>query len=161
FCLAAASGLVYNLPTPSAMPWPVSLPAPVRFSLAGRASVPRWDGARCRRHSLTTSARDVATALSQAIARRIGEPRYHLWFHQKTKFNWADDLLTVGVPNHFYQEWLENTFADVVRSAAGDVLGAPMRVRFTIDAELFQAARRQQQAVSVETEDPAEPSPRP
>ena len=93
---------------------------------------------------MTTSDRDVATALGQAIARRIGEPRYLLWFHRNTKFTWTDDLLVVGVPNHFYQEWLENTFADAVRSAAGDVLGTPMRVRFTIDAELFQTARREQ-----------------
>src|SRR5205807_287789 len=107
---------------------------------------------RCRRHSLTTSDREVATALGQAIARLIGEPRYRLWFHRNTKFTWADDLLVVGVPNHFYQEWLENTFADAVRNAAREVLGAPMRVRFTIDPELFQAARREQQALSAKSE---------
>jgi chromosomal replication initiator protein len=91
---------------------------------------------------LTT--REAVAALGQAITQRIGEPRYNLWFEQKTKFTWENDLLVVGVPNHFYQEWLQRTFADVVRTATSEVFGRPMQVRFAIDPELFQAARRAQ-----------------
>jgi chromosomal replication initiator protein len=93
---------------------------------------------------LTASEREVVASLGQAIAQRIGEPRYNLWFSRSTKFTWADDQLVVGVPNHFYQEWLQNTFADAVRAAAHAVLGRPMQVRFAIDPELFQAARQAQ-----------------
>jgi chromosomal replication initiator protein len=93
---------------------------------------------------VTTSVRDVGAALGEAIAQRIGEPRYNLWFGRNTKFTWDDHLLVVGVPNHFFQEWLDHTFADAVRTAACDVLERPMQVRFAIDAELFQAARRAQ-----------------
>ena len=53
-------------------------------------------------------------ALGRAIARRIGEPRYQLWFARNTKFSWDDDRLVVGVPNRFFQEWLQTTFADAV-----------------------------------------------
>jgi chromosomal replication initiator protein len=91
---------------------------------------------------LTT--REAVAALGQAITQRIGEPRYNLWFDRNTKFSWEDDLLVVGVPNHFFQEWLQRTFADAVRAAASEVLGRPMQVRFAIDPELFQAARRSQ-----------------
>jgi chromosomal replication initiator protein len=94
---------------------------------------------------LTTSDREVVAALGQALALRIGEPRYNLWFRQKTKFTWEDGVLTVGVPNHFYQDWVQKTFADAVRAAAGDVFGHVMQVRFVIDPELFQAARRAQE----------------
>src|SRR5947207_7358879 len=82
---------------------------------------------------LTTSEREVVAALGEAIARRIGEPRYNLWFAGKTKFTWDDQCLAVGVPNHFYQEWLHKTFADAVRAAAADVLGRPLQVRFALD----------------------------
>ncbi len=85
-------------------------------------------------------------ALEEAISQRIGEPRYHLWFERNTRFTWHDDVLVVGVPNHLYLEWLQKTFADAVREAASAVLGQPMQVRFAIDAELFQAARREQAA---------------
>jgi chromosomal replication initiator protein len=93
---------------------------------------------------LTTSDREVVAALRQAIAERIGEPRYQFWFAANTKFTWHDEVLVVGVPNHFYQEWLARTFGEAVRVAAGDVIGRPMQVEFTIDPELFQAARRAQ-----------------
>jgi chromosomal replication initiator protein len=93
---------------------------------------------------VTAIDRDVVATLGRAIAQRIGEPRYNLWFDQNTKFTWEDGQLLVGVPNHFFQEWLQNTFADAVRAAAADVLGRPMQVRFAIDPELFRAARRSQ-----------------
>jgi chromosomal replication initiator protein len=102
---------------------------------------------------LTTSEREVVAALGEAITQRIGEPRYNLWFANKTKFTWEDERLVVGVSNHFYQEWLQKTFADEVRAAAADVIGRPMQVRFAIDPELFQAARREEAAP------PATPAP--
>ncbi len=86
----------------------------------------------------------VVAALGQEIAQRIGEPRYKLWFEGHTKFSWQDDQLVVGVPNRHFQEWLEKTFAASVSAAAAEVFGQPMRVCFTIDAELFQAARAAQ-----------------
>jgi chromosomal replication initiator protein len=94
---------------------------------------------------LTTSQREVVAALSADIAQRIGEPRYRLWFapHQ-TKFTWEEDALVVGVPNHFFQEWLENKFAQDVSAAAELVFDRPMQVRFVIDPELFQSVRQAQ-----------------
>jgi chromosomal replication initiator protein len=96
---------------------------------------------------LTASEREVVASLSQAIAQRIGEPRYNLWFARNTKFTWDEQRLVVGVPNHFYQDWLQNTFAEAVRSAAQEVLGRPVQVCFTIDPELFRAARQAQAEV--------------
>ena len=90
---------------------------------------------------MTTSERAVVAALEQAICQRIGEPRYQLWFPDKTKFTWLDSELLVGVPNHFYQEWLRKQFADVVRAAAAEVAGTAVAVNFVIDPDLFQAAR--------------------
>jgi chromosomal replication initiator protein len=93
---------------------------------------------------VTTSERAGVAALGQAICQRIGEPRYQLWFPEKTRFTWREDELLVGVPNHFYQEWLKKQFHDVIREAAGEVSGGPARVKFVIDPELFQAARREE-----------------
>ncbi len=97
---------------------------------------------------MTISEREVVAALGQEIAQRIGEPRYDLWFSGKTKFTWEDDQLVVGVPNHFYQEWLEKKFMQAVRAAAGIVLGRPVAIHFRIDPVLFQAARHAQEKVT-------------
>ncbi|MFO0845671.1 MAG: chromosomal replication initiator protein DnaA [Gemmataceae bacterium] len=96
---------------------------------------------------MTTRTRDAAAVLADAIARRIGEPRYQLWFARHTRFEPQGDWLKVGVPNRHFQEWLDRTFGDAVRAAAAEVFGQPLPVRFVIDAELFQAARREQAEV--------------
>jgi chromosomal replication initiator protein len=95
---------------------------------------------------LRTSDREVVAALEHAIAQRIGEPRFNLWFARRTTFDWQEGQLTVGVPNLHFQEWLQRRFADAVRTAAREVLGANLAVRFVIRPELFQAAREEQAA---------------
>jgi chromosomal replication initiator protein len=89
--------------------------------------------------------REAVAALGQALVRRIGEPRFKLWFDGHTKFAWDEGVLTVGVPNRHFEEWLQKNFRDAVAAAAADVFGRPTRVDFTIDPELFRAARREQE----------------
>jgi chromosomal replication initiator protein len=93
---------------------------------------------------LPTSDHEVVAALGQAIAQRIGEPRYNIWFVSVTRMTWENDLLVVGVPNRFYQEYLQTKFATTVREVACELFDRPIQVRFVIDPELFQAARRDQ-----------------
>jgi chromosomal replication initiator protein len=94
--------------------------------------------------ALTVQDRQLVAALGQAIARRIGEPRYKLWFERHTRFSWDADVLTVGVPNRHFEEWLQKTFVDAVREAALEVFGAAMQVRFVIDPQLFREARKEE-----------------
>ena len=108
---------------------------------------------------MTVSDRKVVAALGEAIARRIGEPRYKLWFENHTKFTWDGGTLTVGVPNRHFEEWLQKTFMGAVRDAAGEVFGEAMQVRFTIDPELFQAARQEQAAAQARKAAPAPDAP--
>jgi chromosomal replication initiator protein len=96
---------------------------------------------------VTTSSLEVVAALAQAIRQRIGDKRYDLWFERHAKFHWDGDLLTVGVPNLHFQEWLQKTFGEAVQAAAAKVIGRSLEVRFVIDPGLFQEARRQQAEV--------------
>ena len=102
----------------------------------------------------TIAGREQTTALEQTLIRRIGEPRYRLWFDRHTRFSWDADQLTVGVPNRHFEEWLHKTFRDALAAAAREVFGRAMTVRFVIDPQLFQAARREQ----AEVKPPAEPA---
>jgi chromosomal replication initiator protein len=96
---------------------------------------------------LTSSDREVVAALEHAIAQRIGEPRYELWFGNRTKMSWEEGRLVVGVATRHYQEWLQRTFTEAVRAAAHEVCGQVTEVRFHIDPELFRAARQEQSEV--------------
>lgn len=99
----------------------------------------------------------VAEALNEALRQRIGLPRYALWFENKTRISWNDDQLLIGVPNLFYQEWLEKTFADDIGEVSCALLGQRLQLRFAIDPRLFQAARNQQEQKSVADADDDEP----
>ncbi len=94
---------------------------------------------------MTTSEREVVAALSQEIAQRIGEPRYQVWFAQRTKITVNAGQLVIGVPNRFYQEWLQKKFGSEVQAASVAVLDGPLPARFVIDSELFREARREQE----------------
>jgi chromosomal replication initiator protein len=93
---------------------------------------------------VTVRERNLMQALEKALIRRIGEPRYKLWFEGRTRFQRDNDQLTVGVPNRHFAEWVEKNFGAATAEAAREVFGAAMQVRFLIDPELFQAARREQ-----------------
>jgi chromosomal replication initiator protein len=94
---------------------------------------------------LNTLSDEVASTLGQSLCQRIGLPRYELWFQNKTKFTCQPDRLVVGVPNYFYQEWLQKKFTSDLRAVAQEVLGESLDVGFLIDPELFQNQRQQQQ----------------
>src|SRR5437879_4687297 len=64
-------------------------------------------GIRAQEEASLATTYDVVAVLAQAISQRIGEPRYNLWFQGKTKFICKDNLLTIGVPNLFLQDWLQ------------------------------------------------------
>ncbi|MCI0639780.1 MAG: DnaA/Hda family protein [Gemmataceae bacterium] len=87
---------------------------------------------------------DLLAALGLALCQRIGEKRHAFWIEGKTKLIWEPPELVVGVPNHFYQDWLEKKFGSEFHAAARDVLGDEAQVRFVIDAELFRAARHKE-----------------
>lgn len=93
-----------------------------------------------REYNLTTTD-DVVAALGHALCQRIGAPRYDLWFRAKTKFRLEPGHVHVGVPNRFFQDWLQKTFTADVAAAAAEIVGAAPDITFVIDPELFQAAR--------------------
>jgi len=84
-------------------------------------------------------------ALADALERRIGKGRYDTWFQGHTQFRVEGHRLVVGVPNLHFQEWLQKRFGADVQATAREVLGKAFTVKFVIDADLFRAARAEQE----------------
>ena len=98
--------------------------------------------------------------LAKAIAHRITEQRFNLWFRDHTKFVHLGETVVIGVPNLYFHDWLQKTFGDDVRAAVAEILGQSVAVRFAIDPELFQAQRQEESAKieePVEGEQPSKP----
>ena len=79
----------------------------------------------------------LAIRMEAALVERISGPRFRMWFHDHAKFVSSGRELLVVVASHQFQEWLEQTFGEAVRAAAGSVYGRSTPVRFVVDEALF------------------------
>ncbi|MEN6333329.1 MAG: chromosomal replication initiator protein DnaA [Phycisphaerales bacterium] len=82
------------------------------------------------------------TAITDALARRIGAEKFKIWFQNSARFTLTDGYLKIGVANPFLATWLEGHFIKDIREAAESVLGGTPEISFTIDAELSGERRR-------------------
>jgi chromosomal replication initiator protein len=75
--------------------------------------------------------------LASAIAQRVGQQRFHVWFDNSTKLDLKQDALEIAVPNDFISEWIGRNFAKPIQDAANEVLGCSLPVRFSVVPQLF------------------------
>lgn len=86
------------------------------------------------------SAHDPQLArLADAIAQRVGQQRFHVWFDNSTKLDLKQDGLEIAVPNDFISEWIGTHFTRSIQEAAHEVLGCSLPVRFSVVPQLFEA----------------------
>lgn len=77
--------------------------------------------------------------LADAIAQRVGQQRFHVWFNSSTRLDLKGDGLEIAVPNDFISEWIDTHFTRSIQEAAHEILGCPLHVRFNVVPELFVA----------------------
>src|SRR4051812_28970813 len=78
--------------------------------------------------------------LADAIAQRVGQQRFNVWFNNSTKLELKQDGLEVSVPNDFISEWIATHFTRAIQEAAHEVLGSSIAIRFHVMPQLFEAA---------------------
>lgn len=86
----------------------------------------------------------ILAGFEQTLKDVVGESRYKLWLESHTRWHLDDAVLTVGVPNRFYRDWLDSQFREAIQTSIAQVLGKGVAIRFRIDPELF---RQQHQAI--------------
>jgi chromosomal replication initiator protein len=80
--------------------------------------------------------------LADAIAQRVGQQRFHVWFNNSTRLDLRNDGLEIAVPNDFISEWIGKNFTKPIQDAAHEVLGCTLSVRFNVVPELFGDAAK-------------------
>jgi chromosomal replication initiator protein len=97
------------------------------------------------------TANDLQLArLADAIAQRVGQQRFHVWFNNSTKLDLRQDGLEIAVPNDFISEWIGKNFTRPIQEAAHEVLGTPLQVRFSVVPELFEVESARKSAESAD-----------
>jgi chromosomal replication initiator protein len=77
-------------------------------------------------------------SLGPALARRLGEARYQVWFGQ-TRFEWEGEQLTVFVPAQFHKDRINKCYMDSLREATAEVMGKTPSIRVVIDPDKLAA----------------------
>ncbi len=96
-------------------------------------------------------------AVADAVAARIGAARFTLWFAGHARFVGLGSELVVVARNDSCRDWLEHTFGEAVRAAAAEAAGAPLPVRWAVDADAFQETGDRKQETEVRKPEPARP----
>ena len=77
----------------------------------------------------------VESTLRAAMAERLGESRFGLWFGEGVRLGVADDALEVAVPNAFFRDWIQGHFSKNLIEAAHEVTGRSLRLAFRVHGE--------------------------
>ncbi len=85
---------------------------------------------------------NTAKAVSTAIAEKVGQQKYRVWFKNSTRITVSEDYLEVGVPNHFIGNWIETHFVDDISYAVRAVTGNNKKITFNIDPQLSGSQKR-------------------
>jgi chromosomal replication initiator protein len=89
--------------------------------------------------------------LADAIAQRVGQQRFHVWFSNSTRLDLTQQGLEISVPNDFISEWIGRNFSQPIQDAAIEVLGCDLPVRFSISPQLFSGPHPTDPGESCET----------
>src|SRR4051812_2080542 len=92
---------------------------------------------RSKRVSCVTAHDPQLARLADAIAQRVGQQRFHVWFNNSTRLDLRNDGLEIAVPNDFISEWIGRNFTRPIQEAAHEVLGCSLSVRFSVVPQLF------------------------
>src|SRR5256885_17008642 len=106
----------------------------------GRRSIEFGEVVRKEHRVSCISAHDPQLArLADAIAQRVGQQRFHVWFNNSTRLDLKQDGLEIAVPNDFISEWIGKNFTRPIQEAAHEVLGGPLCLKFQVMPQLFEA----------------------
>jgi chromosomal replication initiator protein len=84
--------------------------------------------------------------LQDAIAQRVGQQRFAVWFSNSARLEVKNDSLEIAVPNDFISEWIGLHFASPIKEATQEVLGCEMPLRFQVVPQLFDRVGGQDSA---------------
>ncbi|HUY92053.1 MAG TPA: chromosomal replication initiator protein DnaA [Pirellulales bacterium] len=88
---------------------------------------------------MTKDDMEIVSALQIALADKVGQERFELWFGANTRLEVSDGALTVRVPNQFFQDWLRKNYRQQIEAACQETLGWPAPVNFRVDPSLAEA----------------------
>jgi chromosomal replication initiator protein len=101
---------------------------------------------------VTKDDREIVSDLRNALAGKVGQDRFDLWFGAATRLDYDGRTLRIGAPSRFFLEWIRTNFRRHIEGACGDVLGCCPAIEFLIESTSTQGNNGAMQPVSINGE---------
>jgi chromosomal replication initiator protein len=77
------------------------------------------------------------------IAEKVGESIFELWFKPMRLMGLKDKVLTIGIPNRFFREWIEDSYPSMISETVEGIAGYPVSVKYKVIEKEDAALKRQ------------------
>jgi chromosomal replication initiator protein len=67
------------------------------------------------------------------IEEQIGSSIFDLWFKPIILSQIKEQIATLGIPNRFFKEWIEDTYPNIIKESLESVIGYPVTLRYKIE----------------------------
>ena len=93
-----------------------------------------------KRQHVNTDDKEIVSALRMALAERIGQERFELWFGGRTRLLVQEDTLRVIAPDRFLLDRLRTSFRDDLSAVCHQWLGSGSQVKFLFEEQAGEQA---------------------
>ncbi|HEU0245942.1 MAG TPA: DnaA/Hda family protein, partial [Gaiellaceae bacterium] len=106
--------------------------------------------------SYEEAAKTTWTRVVERARRELPESSFSMWFHGVEATRLHDGVLEVLAPSEYVKDRLAKNYADLIRTAATEALGLPVRIRFRAAPPESPAAQAGSSATATPVHTPAE-----
>jgi chromosomal replication initiator protein len=107
---------------------------------------------------VTRDDKEIVSAVRTALAGKVGQQRFDLWFGAGTRLDYDGCVLRVGTPNQFFLDWIRANFHRQIEEACCEVLGRHPSLEFHVDSTLGEDEDSMHSAEGNGTEKEAPPT---
>ncbi|MBI5395591.1 MAG: chromosomal replication initiator protein DnaA [Verrucomicrobia bacterium] len=81
---------------------------------------------------MSTDASSLWLRSSELLRTRVNPDLFNLWFAPIKPIELSHETLTLGIPNHFYEVWLQENYVGLIREAIAAICGRSLAVKFSL-----------------------------
>ena len=82
---------------------------------------------------VTKDDKEIVSAVRIALADKVGQKRYDLWFGVGTRLDYDGCTLRIGAPNQFFLDWIRANFRRHIEDACHQAFGKRPSLEFHLD----------------------------
>ncbi len=82
-----------------------------------------------------------------SIEKKVGTNVFDLWFKPIVLTTLKEHTATIGIPNRFYKEWIEDTYPGIIKDSLETTLGYPIDIKYYIEEKSKKKQRTQSEQI--------------